>query len=114
MEKFKYVNRIRKGRPDFVLVSLGCPKQELWMHEHKDLLDSCLIGVGAAFDTFALKKKIAPQHLRRVGLEWLYRLCQEPRRLASRYLLGNTYFAYFFLKLITKRLMHNAHLSRTK
>lgn len=78
---------------DVVWVGLGMPKQELWMHEVRGLLPGvALVGVGAAFDFIAGTKKEAPPWIQRAGLEWLFRLSQEPRRLWRRYVYNNPGF----------------------
>lgn len=77
-----------------VFVGLGCPKQERWMAEHRDRLPCALVGVGAAFDFLAGEKPQAPGWMQRRGLEWLFRLAHEPRRLARRYLVGNARFIF--------------------
>lgn len=88
------VRRINAARPDIVWVGLGCPRQEHWMAAHRDRLDApVLIGVGAAFDFHVGRVPQAPRWLMRLGLEWLFRLLQEPRRLWRRYLLYNPLFA---------------------
>ena len=79
--------RINTARPDIVWVGLSTPKQERWMARFRDLLDSpVLIGVGAAFDMHAGRLRQAPVGMQRAGLEWLFRLIMEPRRLWRRYL----------------------------
>lgn len=78
-----------------VWVSLGCPKQEIWMAEHRGRINAVMIGVGAAFDYHAGTIKRAPPWMQRSGLEWLHRLCSEPRRLWKRYLVTNTLFIYY-------------------
>lgn len=70
-----------------VFVGLGCPKQERWMAAHKGRVDAMMIGVGAAFDFISGAVKPSPPWVHRYGLEWLYRLASEPRRLWRRYLL---------------------------
>ncbi len=75
-----------------VLVGLGCPKQEKWMASQRGRIRAVMLGVGAAFDYHAGVLPRAPLAWQRLGLEWLYRLAQEPLRLASRYLLTNTLF----------------------
>lgn len=78
---------INAARPDLVWVGLSTPKQERWMAEHRDRLDApVLLGVGAAFDIHAGLLPQAPPWMQRSGLEWLYRLSREPRRLWRRYL----------------------------
>ena len=75
-----------------VWVSLGCPKQELWMAEHRGRVRAVMVGVGAAFDFHAGTVPRAPRWMRDHGLEWLHRLLSEPRRLWRRYLLTNLAF----------------------
>ena len=85
-EEAGYVAKINAAQPDIVWVGLGTPKQEIWMGRMRDRLDaSMLIGVGAAFDFHAGVKQQAPRVIQRSGLEWLFRLASEPRRLGPRY-----------------------------
>jgi N-acetylglucosaminyldiphosphoundecaprenol N-acetyl-beta-D-mannosaminyltransferase len=87
------VRLISAARPDLVWVGLGAPKQELWMAAHAHRLDaSVLIGVGAAFNIHAGLIRQAPRWIQRSGLEWAFRLAQEPRRLWRRYLYSNPRF----------------------
>ncbi len=80
------VAAINAAKPDIVWVGLSTPKQERWMAEHRARLDApVLIGVGAAFDFLSGSKRQAPRVLQRNGLEWLFRLATEPRRLYRRY-----------------------------
>jgi len=79
-----------------LFVGLGCPKQERWMDEHRDRLPLVQLGVGAAFDFLAGTKRQAPAVLQRAGLEWLFRLATEPRRLWKRYLRHNPRFVALF------------------
>lgn len=84
---------------DIVWVGLGAPKQELWMADHAGRPGApVMIGVGAAFDFLAGTKRQAPRWMQRNGLEWLFRLASEPRRLASRYLTTNSLFAIYFVQ----------------
>jgi N-acetylglucosaminyldiphosphoundecaprenol N-acetyl-beta-D-mannosaminyltransferase len=77
---------VRKSRPDILWVGLGSPKQELWMADHLEQLQvPVMIGVGAAFDFLSGRKPQAPRWMQRAGLEWLFRLASEPRRLWPRY-----------------------------
>lgn len=97
------VARIRAAAPDILWVGLGAPKQELWMRAHRGRLACVMAGVGAAFDFSAGMKKRAPLWMQRHGLEWLYRLCQEPARLMKRYLVTNTKFIlYLFRDLLSR------------
>jgi N-acetylglucosaminyldiphosphoundecaprenol N-acetyl-beta-D-mannosaminyltransferase len=97
-EKDNIVRGINAARPDVVWVCLGCPKQELWIDEVRDQLNvPVLLAVGLAVDILAGAKGRAPAALRVLGLEWFYRLCQEPRRLWRRYLVCNCIFLYRLL-----------------
>jgi N-acetylglucosaminyldiphosphoundecaprenol N-acetyl-beta-D-mannosaminyltransferase len=89
------VRRINAASPDVVFVGLGCPKQERWMAEHRPRLDApVLLGVGAAFDFHTGLVRQAPRWMMGAGLEWLFRLLQEPRRLWRRYLVYNPLFVF--------------------
>jgi N-acetylglucosaminyldiphosphoundecaprenol N-acetyl-beta-D-mannosaminyltransferase len=79
-----------------LFVGLGCPRQERWMAAHRAALPCALVGVGAAFDFLAGAKPQAPPLLQGAGLEWLFRLACEPRRLWRRYLIGNARFLFHF------------------
>jgi len=86
---------IAKTHPQVVWVGLGCPRQEKWMLRYwQQLAPAVLIGVGAAFDFLAGIRAQAPGWMRRSGLEWLFRLASEPRRLAWRYLSTNPVFIW--------------------
>jgi N-acetylglucosaminyldiphosphoundecaprenol N-acetyl-beta-D-mannosaminyltransferase len=94
-EEFKV---IQESRPDILWVGLGSPKQDYWMSLNRSALDvPVMIGIGAAFDFHAGVKPQAPCFMRRTGLEWLFRLICEPRRLWRRYLVGNTLFVWWLL-----------------
>jgi len=93
-----YIDMINAAEPDIVWVGLGSPKQDIWMHDYRPHLNApLLIGVGAAFDFISGRKTQAPQWMQESGLEWSYRLFQEPRRLAVRYLKYNTLFVWRLL-----------------
>ncbi len=85
---------INKLQVSILFVALGCPKQEKWMAEHKDKINAVMLGVGAAFDFYAGNISEAPDWVRKIGLEWLFRLIQEPRRLWRRYILLNPHFTW--------------------
>jgi len=92
-ERSDVTARINQARPDIVWVGLSTPKQERWMREFRPALEApVLVGVGAAFDFVSGTKRQAPALLQRAGLEWLYRLVTEPRRLWRRYLRNNPAF----------------------
>jgi len=89
---------IREAGANLVWVGLGCPKQEKWIAENKDRLPPAVyFGVGAAFAFHAGEVKQAPPVMQRLGLEWLFRLCAEPRRLFKRYFKYNSLFIYYLL-----------------
>jgi N-acetylglucosaminyldiphosphoundecaprenol N-acetyl-beta-D-mannosaminyltransferase len=106
-EEITVIDSINQSGAKVVFVGLGCPKQEQWMAQHKGKIKAVMIGVGAAFDYHAGIIKRAPLWMQRSGLEWLYRLCSEPRRLWRRYLVTNSLFLFYmlgrFLKLKIER-----------
>ena len=92
-ERDAVINRLNEARPDYIWVGLGTPKQDLWLAEYREPLDAAAImAVGAAFDIVGGFRPRAPYTMQRLGLEWLFRLIQEPRRLAVRYSLVNARF----------------------
>jgi N-acetylglucosaminyldiphosphoundecaprenol N-acetyl-beta-D-mannosaminyltransferase len=99
------VEMINASAPDVLWVGLGTPKQDRWMYEHRHQLRvPVMVGVGAAFDFLAERKKQAPPWMQEHGLEWLFRLVQEPRRLWKRYLLhGPEFVALSALELLGLR-----------
>lgn len=94
---------INQAGPDILFVGLGCPKQENWMADHKDKLKAVMLGVGASFDFFAGNIRECPAWLGKLGLEWLFRLIQEPKRLWRRYLLLNPRFIILAVLQLLKR-----------
>ena len=86
------IDEINSSGAGVVWVSLGCPKQERWMAEHRGKINAVMVGVGAAFDYHAGTIKRAPLWMQKNGLEWSYRFITEPRRLWRRYLVTNTVF----------------------
>lgn len=98
------IARIRDARPDLVLLALGAPKQEIFAHEQRAALSpAVLLGIGASLDFIAGSKRRAPAWMSDAGLEWLFRLAQEPRRLASRYLVRDSRFIWIFGRQLTAR-----------
>jgi exopolysaccharide biosynthesis WecB/TagA/CpsF family protein len=91
-EDREVVERINASGAGIVFIGLGCPKQDLFAFEHRDCISAVQVCVGAAFDFHAGAKPMAPAWMQRRGLEWLYRLWQEPRRLWRRYLTTNSVF----------------------
>lgn len=99
-ENDEIIENINKLNPDFVWVGLGAPKQEVWMSKNSKKINSLMIGVGAGFDYHAKNIKRAPRIMQNLGLEWLYRLKQDPKRLWKRYMFTN--FKFIYLNLIGK------------
>lgn len=92
------VDEINDLNPDCIWIGLGAPKQEVWMHEHRGRLNrGVMFGVGAAFDFHAGLLKRAPVWMQKHGLEWFYRLMQEPKRLFKRYFVTNFLFVWYTL-----------------
>lgn len=107
-EDTEVVKNINASGANIVWVSLGCPKQEKWMAAHKSRVNSVMIGVGAAFDFHAGTIKRAPLWMQKNGLEWLHRLCSEPRRLWKRYFFTNSIFILLaFRQLIYSKMNSN-------
>jgi exopolysaccharide biosynthesis WecB/TagA/CpsF family protein len=99
------VDRINDSGAGLVFIGLGCPKQDWFAAAHKNRIRGVQLCVGASFDFFAGTLPIAPLWMQRIGLEWSYRLCQEPRRLWKRYLVTNTIFLWkFFRQGLSQRL----------
>jgi len=98
-------NEINRLQPDFVLVGLGTPKQDYWIDDHRDKLPgTVLLAVGAAFDFFGGRIKMAPRLVQRAGLEWLYRLAgPDFTRLWRRYTVYNAKFLWHFARQLTRR-----------
>ena len=100
-ENDEVANRINASGAGLVFIGLGCPRQDVFAHENRHRIKAVQLCVGAAFDFHAGTKKTAPAWMQKRGLEWLYRLTQEPGRLWKRYLVTNTAFVY----LMTRRLV---------
>lgn len=95
-EKALYARQIADSGAKILFVGLGCPKQEKWMAAHKGRLNMPMVGVGAAFDFHSGRVRQAPPWMQRAGLEWLFRLMMEPRRLWKRYAWHNPRFMLGF------------------
>lgn len=98
------VEDIRKFRPDILMAALGCPRQEKWIYSNKNLIGAKInIGVGGVFDLFSGTKKRAPEFIQKLGLEWMWRLMHEPKRLSRRYLLHDLpFFIKTFVRVLLK------------
>jgi exopolysaccharide biosynthesis WecB/TagA/CpsF family protein len=92
VERQQDLERIRESGARLVFVGLGCPRQEIWVYENRRELGMPCLGVGAAFEFLAGTQRQAPRWMQQGGLEWLFRLVREPRRLWRRYLLLNPAF----------------------
>ena len=89
--------KINASGAHIVLVGRGCPRQEVWVAEHLGKVNAVMMAVGAAFDFHAKTVKQAPSWMQDNGLEWLFRLKQEPKRLWKRYLVTNSKFIFLIL-----------------
>ena len=101
------IKKINDSGAGLVFVSLGCPKQEKWIAQHKDRINAVMVGLGGAFPVYAGIQKRAPRLMRNLGFEWLYRLLQEPRRLYRRYAITIPPFIW----LACKQLMESSSLN---
>lgn len=105
-EDHAVVRRIRDSGAGIVFVGIGAPKQERWMADHRDKLPGVvMLGVGAAFDFHAGRVRQAPRWMQQSGLEWLFRLRMEPRRLWKRYMLNPLFLVMWMLELAGIRLV---------
>lgn len=101
-QKGKIIDKINSLKPDLLLVGIGVPKQEKWIYQHKkDLQVKVIWAVGGLFNLLSGELSRAPRLMRNFGLEWVYRLCQEPKRLGRRYFFG---LPLFFFQVIKWRL----------
>ena len=101
----EYCNQLSNLDSKVIWISLGLPKQELFMRQLKDRCKTThnLVGIGGVFDWVAGTKKKAPEWAANLGLEWILRLVQEPRRLAKRYIVDNFLFIVYFIKQLTSK-----------
>jgi N-acetylglucosaminyldiphosphoundecaprenol N-acetyl-beta-D-mannosaminyltransferase len=108
-EDEEMIELINASGAAIVFIGLGCPKQERWMAQHRGKVRAVMVGVGAAFDFHAGIVQRAPAWMQSRGLEWLYRLLKEPRRLWRRYLTTNTLFV---LRIARQFLMEHVRVMR--
>jgi len=104
-EEVEVVRAINESGARIVFVGLGCPKQEIWMAANKGRVQAVMLGVGAAFDFLAGSKPQAPVWMQQVGIEWLFRLASEPRRLWRRYAYHNPRFVALFTAQLLRSLI---------
>jgi len=104
------IDALNAAGSGIVFVGLGCPKQEIWMHAHRDRINAVQVGIGAAFDFIAGTVKRPPAWMHGIGLEWLGRLLAEPRRLWRRYLVTNSLFLLWLVShaLSSRRLQRHS------
>ncbi|MDB9374856.1 WecB/TagA/CpsF family glycosyltransferase [Nodularia sphaerocarpa] len=96
-EDAEFTQKIVESGASILFVGIGCPRQEIWMAEHKERIPAVMLGVGAAFDFHSGRVKQAPGWMQKLGLEWLFRLIMEPKRLWKRYFKHNPRFIVIFL-----------------
>jgi N-acetylglucosaminyldiphosphoundecaprenol N-acetyl-beta-D-mannosaminyltransferase len=95
----RIIEKINNAKPDILVVGMGTSKQEKWIYRNRHRLNVPLCwAVGAVFDFISVRIERAPYWMRKINLEWLYRLYREPKRLWKRYLLGNPIFIFRVLK----------------
>jgi N-acetylglucosaminyldiphosphoundecaprenol N-acetyl-beta-D-mannosaminyltransferase len=102
-----YAQQINDSGASLVFVALGCPKQEIWMHKMKGDINATMLGIGIALEVLTGQQISTPPWMERAGLEWLFRLLKEPKRLFKRYLYTNTYFIFLLLGALVKKLFNN-------
>jgi N-acetylglucosaminyldiphosphoundecaprenol N-acetyl-beta-D-mannosaminyltransferase len=102
------IARIHASGAHLVMTGLGCPKEDRWMHEHRGRVRAVMLGIGAGIDFHAGTVARAPAWMRDHGLEWLFRLRQEPRRLWKRYLVNNTLFVVGALRQFARHAVSHA------
>jgi N-acetylglucosaminyldiphosphoundecaprenol N-acetyl-beta-D-mannosaminyltransferase len=104
VENKAYAKQINDSGASLVFVALGCPKQEIWMHKMKGEVNATMLGIGIALEVLTGQQISTPVWMERAGLEWLFRLLKEPKRLFKRYLYTNTYFIFLLLGALVKKL----------
>ena len=104
------LSQIKESRAAILFVALGAPFQEFFIQDHiRPMNIPVAIGIGGSLDIIAGEFKRAPRYMQRLGLEWAFRLAQEPRRLARRYIVGNTLFLFYLVRYL---LGYEAHTGR--
>jgi N-acetylglucosaminyldiphosphoundecaprenol N-acetyl-beta-D-mannosaminyltransferase len=100
-EEIHTVNQINNSGARLVFVALGCPKQERWMAQMRGQIQAVMVGIGGALPILAGVQTRSPVWMQRAGLEWIFRLAIEPRRLFKRYAITNSLFIYYLLHCLT-------------
>jgi len=93
-----YIDEINQSGTNILLVSLGCPKQEKWMYSNSSEIRGVCLGIGNAINTIIGTEKRPPKWIQKIGMEWMFRLIQNPKRLFKRYLVTNTKFMLLVLR----------------
>jgi N-acetylglucosaminyldiphosphoundecaprenol N-acetyl-beta-D-mannosaminyltransferase len=102
-EESRVIEKIKASQPDVLLVAMGAPKQELWIEKNSQSTQATVtMGVGGLFDFYSGNIKRAPKWMSSMGLEWIFRLMQEPQRMWKRYLIGNWIFMIRIFKIKIK------------
>lgn len=112
LENQDVINAINRAQPDILIVGLGMPVQERWILDHQSSIKTkMIITAGAAFEYLSGNASRCPRWMGKAGFEWLYRLIMEPRRMAKRYLIGNTVFLFAVLRqrFFRQHQLHNPH-----
>ena len=113
-ENMAYASEINASGASLVFVALGCPKQEIWMHNMKAHIHAMMVGVGGAMEVLTGQQKRPPLWIENIGMEWFFRLCLEPRRLFKRYLYTNTYFIFLLAKTLIQKKYRDAGVRTAK
>ncbi len=101
IETDSIIQNINKSNPDVLIVGMGMPRAEIWINKNKTKIRAkCIISAGGFFDFLAEERRIAPSYFYNSGMEWIFRLIQEPKRLSLRYLKANFYFIFKSVKLM--------------
>ena len=100
------VERINASGADIIWIGLGAPKQEKWMARHKGLVNGVMVGVGAGFNFHAGTVRRAPRWVQRIGMEWFFRLLQEPKKLFGRYVVTNSKFLIYLFAEQVRKVLH--------
>ena len=106
-ETAQTIEKINESGANLVFVALGCPKQEQWMAEMNGKINAVCVGIGGALPVMVGMQKRAPKWMQKNGLEWFFRLMQEPGRLFKRYAITNSMFIY----LLTREYFHSRNIS---
>jgi len=111
-EDAEIVEEINRSGARILFIGLGCPKQDRWMAAHRSRVNAVMLGIGAAFDFLAGNKSQAPRWMQDRGLEWIFRLASEPRRLWWRYLWHNPRFVVLFTAQLLRQRWTSSSVGR--